>query len=81
MRPYSPVEIWGYREIVGTVRLFCIFCFNKVTQTKYKPVCLKNYVWEFCCQGNKVHLRSKITKIRKCFVDIFDTGFRDLYKI
>ena len=28
----SPVEIRGNREIVGTVRLFCIFCFHKVSQ-------------------------------------------------
>ena len=28
----SPVEIRGYREIVGTVRFFCRFCFHKVSK-------------------------------------------------
>ena len=29
---------------------------------QYKPVSLKKYIGEFCCQGNKGHLRSKIAK-------------------
>ena len=48
---------------------------------QYKPVSLKKYVGEFCCQGNKGHLRSKIAKIRKWYGDISNAGFRDLYKI